>query len=192
MKLQETIQRRLEGLELRELAEDYRREAAVLIPIFERGGEPHFLLTLRTEEVKSHKGQVSFPGGMRQDGESFSETALRETFEEVGIASENIELLGRFHEYLSITHYRVVPFVGYLKCPFSTTPHAMEVAEIFSVPFGIFGGPSNLRVEKMKRFGRVMDVYFYRYGAREIWGLTACIIRDFLAEMDLLGSCAPQ
>ena len=153
------------------------------MPIFEKDGEPHFLLTLRTEEVETHKGQISFPGGMREGGENLEETALRETFEEVGIEANQMEVLGRFHDFLSITGYRVVPFAGYIDGPFTTNPQTREVAEILTVPFRIFLDPNRLRIQQMLRLGQMIDVYFYSYGTHEIWELTARIIHDFLAEL---------
>ncbi len=153
------------------------------MPIFETEGEPHLLLTRRTEEVQTHKGQISFPGGRCQEGESSVTAALRETREEVGIGEHEIEILGRFHDYLSSTGYRVVPFAGYLGGPFTPVPEAREVAEILLVPFQAFLDPEKFRVEQMIRQGRTVDAYFYSYGKHEIWGLTARIIKDFLEEL---------
>ncbi len=158
----------------------------MLVPIFEEAGEPHFLLTLRTDAVATHKGQISFPGGMRDGDESLEETALRETREEIGIAGDRVELLGRFHDYLSITHWRVAPFAGYLEQPLHAAPQTGEVAEILKVPFAVFRDPARLRIRQMDRLGSLVDVYFYDYGNRQIWGLTAHIIKDFLEELRLL------
>lgn len=183
MELKELIRAKLARLSPRALEGGYHGEAAVLMPVFEEEGRPHFLLTLRTEEVRTHKGQISFPGGMRNGNEDLVETALRETQEEVGIAREQIEILGRFHDYLAITEYRVVPYAGMVRQPFSAVPQRSEVAEILKVPFDLFADPTRLRTERMFRSGRVVDVYFYRYGKREIWGLTARIIKDFIDEL---------
>lgn len=155
------------------------------MPTFEEDGKPYFLLTRRTEEVKTHKGQISFPGGMRHGSESLKQTALRETCEEVGIMQEQIEVLGRFHDYLAITDYRVVPFVGYVRQPFSAIPQTGEVAEILKVPLDLFLDRSRLRMEQMCRLGKPVDVYYYSYGPHEIWGLTARIIKDFIEELRL-------
>jgi 8-oxo-dGTP pyrophosphatase MutT (NUDIX family) len=178
--LRRQIQNLFTRLEPRRLDAGYLREAAVLMPIFERDAIPFFLLTRRTEEVSTHKGQISFPGGMRHDGESLDCTALRETFEEIGIHQAKIEILGRFHDYLSITRHLVAPFVGYIREDFATRPQATEVAEVLRVPFTIFEDPACLRTERMVRAGAMMNVYFYRYQSHEIWGLTAHIIKDFL------------
>jgi 8-oxo-dGTP pyrophosphatase MutT (NUDIX family) len=88
----------LRELQSRNLVDGFTREAAVLIPILSFNEEYHFLLTLRTEHVRTHKGHISFPGGMRQGDEELITTALRETFEEVGIAETSIEPLDRFHD----------------------------------------------------------------------------------------------
>src|SRR5512137_1207762 len=132
--MKDRIRERLAALTPRKLTNGFTREAAVLMPVFEWEHEYHFLLTRRTEEVETHKGQISFPGGMRHDGESLEGTALRETFEEVGIEEGRIEILGRFNEYLSSTNSRVAPFVGFLGAPFVPRPQESEVAEILYVP----------------------------------------------------------
>jgi len=105
MSLKEQIRSRLASLQLRALTTGYTREAAVLIPIFEKDGEPHFLLTLRTDKVETHKGQISFPGGMREAGESLEECLVREVGEELGIEIQVSELLTTVeHAY---THFRI-------------------------------------------------------------------------------------
>jgi 8-oxo-dGTP pyrophosphatase MutT (NUDIX family) len=180
-RIPERIRAKLAALTPRRLPGENLCEAAVLMLLFMQRGEPHFLLTRRTEEVQTHKGQISFPGGMRDGSEGLEQTALRETSEEVGIEPEQIEILGRFHEYLSSTDYRVTPFAGYIEGPFTTKPQTTEVAEILFVPFRIFLDPGRLRTEQMLYRGRMRDVYFYAYENHQIWGLTARIIRDFLA-----------
>ncbi len=135
MELQKQIQNLLSGFQPRRLPGGYRREAAVLMPAFELEGKPFFLLTRRTEEVSTHKGQISFPGGMRHEGESLEDAALRETFEEVGIDRGRVQILGRFHDYVSITGHLVAPFVAYIDGGFATHPQASEVAEVLHVPF---------------------------------------------------------
>jgi 8-oxo-dGTP pyrophosphatase MutT (NUDIX family) len=185
MKLHDQIRDRLAQLQTRRLTGGYIREAAVLMPIFEHEGSPNLLLTRRTEEVSTHKGQISFPGGMRHQGESLEQTALRETFEEVGLDPNQIEILGRFHDYISITGHLVAPFAGFIDGAFAPVPQTTEVAEVLSVPFAIFTDPSRLRTERMFRAGKMMDIYFYRYGAHEIWGLTASIIKDFFDDLKL-------
>jgi 8-oxo-dGTP pyrophosphatase MutT (NUDIX family) len=153
------------------------------MPVFERSDEPHFLLIRRTEQVPTHKGQIAFPGGGRQPGEPARDAALRETREEIGISEDAIEILGRWHDYVSSTGYRVVPFAGFLGEPIATRLDEREVAEVMEVPFAAFRDPSARRVERLFRGGEWADVPYVRFEGREIWGLTARIILDFLAEL---------
>jgi len=186
MNIKNHIRTCLAALESRSLTDGYTREAAVLMPIFKHNDEYRLLLTLRTHEVETHKGQISFPGGMREGNEDLLKTALRETFEEVGIEEERIEPLGKFHDYISVTGYRVSPFAGFIAEPFKTVPQMREVAEVLQVPFRIFLDPSLLRIET-KAWQNREDVYFYSFGTYQIWGLTARIIKDFFDMLKLRG-----
>ncbi|HSR68764.1 MAG TPA: CoA pyrophosphatase [Acidobacteriota bacterium] len=181
----ERIEERLTHLSPRRLALQDRPRAAVLMPVFQRAGQPHFLLTQRTETVATHKGQVSFPGGYREGGERLRRTALRETEEEVGIASEKVRLLGPFHEYMAVTDTLVRPYVGFLRDPWQAAPNPGEVARILEVPFHFFT-ENPPRSQRYRRQGRSRRVYFWDWqDDTQIWGLTAAIIKDFL---DCLGS----
>ena len=122
---------------------------------------------------------------MRENGETLVNTALRETFEEVGIHPDRVEILGRFHDYISITQYRVTPFAGFVRSPFTINPQVTEVAEVLRVPFGIFLDPGRLRTERRIVMGREEDVYYYSHGTYQVWGLTARIIKDFLEILNL-------
>jgi 8-oxo-dGTP pyrophosphatase MutT (NUDIX family) len=185
MEMKDHIRNCLAALKPRGLTNGYTREAAVLMPVLEWEHKYHFLLTQRTEEVQTHKGQISFPGGMREGNEDLMKTALRETFEEVGIREEKIEILGRFHDYISITGYRVTPFAGYISEPFTVSPQVSEVAAVLQVPFRIFLDPARLRIEKRTIRNKESEVYYYSYGTHQVWGLTALIIKDFLDALDL-------
>jgi 8-oxo-dGTP pyrophosphatase MutT (NUDIX family) len=183
--MKELIRNYLAGLQPRILTDGFSRDAAVLMPLFEWEHEPHFLLTRRTEEVQTHKGQISFPGGMREGTEELVTTALRETFEEVGIEEERIEILGRFDDYMSITGFRVTPFAGFIQGSFTTRPQIREVAEVLQVPVRIFMDPTRLRIEKNMYSHQEPNVVYYTYGTHQIWGLTARIIKDFLEGLKL-------
>ena len=185
MEIKEHIRNSLAALKPRRLTNGFTREAAVLMPVIKWENDHHFLLTRRTEEVQTHKGQISFPGGMRENEEPLVETALRETFEEVGIPEDRIEILGRFDDYISITNYRVTPFAGFISQPYTLNPQASEVAEVLRVPFRIFQDPSRLRIERRTFMDGEEDVYYYSHGNQEVWGLTARIIRDFLDVLNL-------
>ena len=167
-------------------ADGFTRQAAVLMPFFEQDGELCLLLTRRTDEVETHKGQISFPGGMREEGETLEQTAIRETFEETGIAADRIEILGRFRDYISITDVRVTPFAAMLRQPFAVTPQAHEVAEVLRVPLSLFLDPERLLVKKDFIIeGRIAGDYSWLYGTHRIWGLTALIIHDFFEAIQL-------
>ena len=165
----------------RRLNPENKGRAAVLIPIFQDDRDLYFLLTLRTDKVETHKNQISFPGGVRdpEDGE-LVQTALRESWEEVGLAAGKVTILGEFDEYYSVTDLIVTPYVGWLESLSDLTPNPDEVQEILQVPWTIFRNDNLLRIEMRKRFEREMKIYFYRFGEQEVWGLTAQIIRDFL------------
>jgi 8-oxo-dGTP pyrophosphatase MutT (NUDIX family) len=155
--------------------------AAVLMAILENADGPAFLLTERTHEVETHKGQISFPGGVMEPGdESLSLTALRETWEEVGLPRERVEILGEFDEYLSITDLIVTPFVARINVVEPLSPNPREVAEILEVPFSDFEEKNLMRKEMRPRGEHLEPVYFYDCHGKIVWGLTARIIRDFL------------
>ena len=155
--------------------------SAVLIPIFYKNGEPHLLLTLRTETVASHKGQISFPGGTREKGDrDLLATALRETFEEVGIRPEDVEVLGELDDLLAVTNFVVTPFVGVFPYPYDFRVSYDEIAELIEIPLSFFIDPRNRRAEERLYRGRKATVYFYDYGKYTVWGVTARILKGFV------------
>lgn len=172
---------RLQSHTPRRLDVEHSGRAAVLIPILPQGEEFAFLLTQRTDQVETHKGQISFPGGLREDSDqNLLQTALRETWEEIGLARQAIHILGEFDEYLSITGLIVTPFAAWIGEPLHLAPNPDEVDEILKVPFSIFQDSRTLRVETRMRLGVERKIYFYDFQGKEVWGLTAQIIRDFL------------
>ena len=178
--LKKRIRQKLENWSPRSLEEHHSAEAAVLMTIFQRDGEPYFLLTQRTQEVATHKGQISFPGGLREDTDSsLRETALREMEEEVGIPADFVEVLGRFNQYMAVTNYRVTPFVAFLREGFSVSLNPREVKRILEVPLRFFYQAKPTE-EIHHRFGRPVTLYFYNYEGDVIWGLTAAMIKDLI------------
>ncbi len=155
--------------------------AGVLIPLFERGGKVHILLTLRTNTVASHKGQISFPGGGFEPADSgIRETALRETYEEVGIVPSSVEILGELDDVMAVSNHVVTPVVGVIPFPYRYKISTEEIAEVFEAPLDFFIDTSNCRIETRPYRGKQVPVYFYQYGRHNVWGLTAFIIREFL------------
>ena len=178
--LKRDIRQRLSDSPPRILTKNYAGEAAVLICIFLREGEPYFLLTQRSQQVATHKGQISFPGGVRDQGDAtLCETALRETEEEVGITADWVEILGQFDEYRSKTNLLVTPFVGFLREGFTVSPYPREVERILEIPLDFFS-QATPREEARQRHGKEVTLYFYDYESDIVWGLTAAIIRDLM------------
>ncbi|MBM4161718.1 MAG: CoA pyrophosphatase [Ignavibacteria bacterium] len=180
------------GLEhIRQFFASYRRteihnpaltRAGVLVLLFMKDAELHFLLTKRTEDVEHHKGQISFPGGvMDEDDGSIVETALRECREEIGLLPDAVQILGLFDDYETPSRFAVTPVVAYVPALPKLKPNKQEVADVLEVPISLFLDKANERIEQRKRYGEIFDVYFYRYRDHDVWGATAAIIRSFLS-----------
>ncbi len=157
------------------------REAAVLIPLFSRGGVPQVVFTKRTESLRNHAGQISFPGGARDESDPTPlHTALRETHEELGIPPPQVEVLGLLDEIPTITQFRVVPFVGVIPPHFDYLANPAEIEEIIEVPIAHLLKPEIHRMQKQEVLGREREIDFYEYGRHIIWGATARILRNLL------------
>ena len=157
--------------------------AAVLVPIVRRGAAPTVLFTRRTDHLKSHSGQISFPGGRIEADDATPEAAaLRETREEIGLAESGIEILGRLNTRETGTGYRVFPVVGMVDPPLALAPDENEVAEIFEAPLAFLLDPANRRFETRVRDNVERRFYAIPYRAHFIWGLTARILVN-LAEV---------
>ncbi len=174
------IVEKLAGRKKRSINFPEYKKSAVLILFMEKDGLPHVIMTLRTDKVSTHKGQVSFPGGgYDSTDKDFLETALRETMEEVGIPPEEIEVLGEFDEYISIMGYHVYVHVGAINRAHEYVVCRDEIDEMLEVPFSIFYNEEYSKCEKITHNGREFDVFYYDFGTTTIWGMTARIITDF-------------
>ena len=148
--------------------------AAVLIPLIAHAGEITVLFTQRTTRLKSHSGQVSFPGGRAEPGDASAEfTALRETEEEIGLAPARVELLGRLPDYRTRTGFRVTPVIGVVTPPLELKPDPREVDEVFEVPLGFLLDERNRQRRTREFQGQTVGYYVFEYGSRTIWGATA-------------------
>ena len=137
------------------------RKAAVLIPFFYKNDTPHLLFTKRTETVEHHKGQISFPGGMHDAGDAdLLETALRETWEEMGIRTEDVTILGRTDNFLTNTHFLVTPYVGYFPYPYAFNINPDEIAHIIEVPLDLLLRPDVFELRKWEREGVVWNIHY--------------------------------
>lgn len=156
------------------------RDAAVLIPVVDHGPgeEATVLLTKRTETLRSHSGQVAFPGGRIDPTDASPEgAALRETFEEVGLPSSVIDVVGRMPDYLAGSGYRIAPVLGILRPPLALNVNPDEVDAVFEVPLGFLMNAANHTRESRIWQERERFYYTMPYGDRFIWGVTAGIIR---------------
>ena len=156
------------------------RCAAVLIPLLWHENEWHVLYTRRTDKVESHKGQVSFPGGACDEGETTPEqTALREADEEIGLNPSDVKVLGRLTTLITITYFRVTPVVGVVKWPTVFRVGEHEVARVFTIPLGWLANPSN-RWEFERQGGKRGLIAYHPYDGELLWGATARMTVDFL------------
>ena len=169
-----------------ELTEETRLKcAAVLIPLVWYDEEWHLLFTRRTDTVESHKGQVSFPGGGCDEGETTPEqTALREADEEIGLNPDDVHVLGRLSNLITITYFRVTPVVGVVKWPSVFRVGEHEVARIFTIPLMWLANPSNRWQFEMPGRSRSLIAY-HPYDGELLWGATARMTVDFLNVLGL-------
>lgn len=156
--------------------------SAVLVPIFCKEGEYHLLFTRRTEKVKYHKGQISFPGGARHKSDrTILDTALRETAEEIGLKEDAVEVVGKLDDVVTATsNYLVSPFVGFIPYPYDFKIQEFEVQEIIEVPISALLDKSCLSRKKEIAGGQEVSEFSYQYRDRVIWGATARILNQFL------------
>lgn len=151
--------------------------AAVLVPLVERSQELTVLLTLRTDHLRDHAGQISFPGGHIESGDgSPEEAALRETEEEIGLTRAQIDIIGRLDDYDTRTGFAVTPVVGMVSPPLGLRLDASEVAETFEVPLSFVLDPANHERHRKKLGGRMRTFHVILYESRYIWGATAGIL----------------
>ncbi|QSX77296.1 CoA pyrophosphatase [Lysobacter solisilvae] len=155
-------------------------EAAVLVGLIDRPDGVQVLLTRRTDDLRNHAGQVSFPGG-RVEASDFdaTATALRETFEEVGVAPVQVEPMGLLDPLVTISGFRVLPVVAIVDPAYVARPDPSEVAEVFEVPLAFLLDPGNLQRHEIEHRGRARTVLEFRWPAQRIWGVTAAILLNF-------------
>ncbi|WP_425456723.1 CoA pyrophosphatase [Denitrobaculum tricleocarpae] len=148
--------------------------AAVLVPIVERAEGLTVLLTKRTAHLHDHAGQVSFPGGRVDPGDSGPvSTALRETEEEIGLARHHVRLIGQLDTYVTRTGFEISPLVGLIAPPFELRPDDFEVAEVFEVPLGFILDPASQKRQSRMFKGALRHFYVFPYDDYYIWGATA-------------------
>jgi 8-oxo-dGTP pyrophosphatase MutT (NUDIX family) len=164
--------------------------AAVLIPLVWWKDEWHLVFTRRTEAVENHKGQVSFPGGGCELGESTPEqTALREAGEEIGLDPRDVHLLGKLNDVLTITRYRVTPVVGVMPWPYQIRPEPAEVERVFTIPLDWLADAANWEERSVTPPGSARAfqvIYYHPYDGEILWGATARMTHNFLSVLGLI------
>lgn len=162
--------------------ESRRSKAGVLIPVFEETGSAHLILTRRSSSLRNHAGEIAFPGGKVEPGESVESAALRETWEEIGLAPEKMSLLGQLlSASTSSSSFNLVAFVATTAKPDSYIIDRDEVDEVFSLPISHLCKESVYSVESWPtRNGEWRNMHFFDLGDDLIWGATARILFEFL------------
>ena len=169
--LRESLRRTLRSRTPRRLAPGVSTQAAVLVLLFEKDGEAHVWLVRRPTSMRSHAGQVAFPGGKNDPSDgSLLVTALRETEEELGIDRTGVDVLGALDDTLTITGFTITPWVGWLAAGTKVRPNPSEVARAFSAPLRSFLAPPS---GDPPWRGWTVE-------GELVWGATAAIVADFM------------
>ena len=156
-------------------------EAAVLVPLFFKNEQAHILFTRRTDLVEHHKGQVSFPGGKRDETDTdLLTTALRESEEEVGLQAKDITILGQTDIFLTNTHYLVTPYIGFFPYPYEFKISTDEISHLIEVPLLHLLQDSHFEIKPWKKGDETWMVHFYYYKDEIIWGVTGFLLSNFL------------
>lgn len=159
------------------------KQSAVLVPLITRPHTfPDVLFTLRSENLRSHRGQISFPGGRVDEGEEPIQAALRELFEETGVLQSAVQVLGTLTPvYIPPSNSAVIPVVGIIQRPEDYTISEAEVREIFDVPLLTFMNPESLLSEPKAMYGTTVNVPHWRiHPDVMLWGATAMILNELV------------
>jgi 8-oxo-dGTP pyrophosphatase MutT (NUDIX family) len=155
--------------------------AAVLVPLFKKGEDCHLLFTKRSDQVKYHKGEISFPGGVVDEEDlELINTALREADEEIGLKKSDVQILGILDDIVTITEFIVTPIVGLFPYPYPFKVSEVEIAELIEVPLSSLLRVKSFSEKEIIRGGQKEIVYAYQYEKHIIWGATARILKQFL------------
>jgi 8-oxo-dGTP pyrophosphatase MutT (NUDIX family) len=162
------------------------RKGSVLLLLYSHQGELHLVLTRRRDDMNSHAGQVSFPGGRQEVGETLQEAALRETYEEVGVLPTAVTILGELTTiWIPPSDFQVHPFVGWVddqRRP-SFLPAENEVAELLEVPLSHLLNPTNCKEGTIERQNYRLTVPYFDVEGHMVWGATAVMLSEFLERL---------
>ena len=170
--------------EPREVGQATLPRAAVLIPLYRREGEWHVILTKRSETVKHHKGEISFPGGSMDDTDpDLIFTALRESHEEIGLSEQHVKIIGRVDDIVTISRFHVSVYIGAIDpevSPYVWQPQSSEVDKVLEIPLGHLMDSANRVEVPRQRNGQLLIMEGFRFGEYIVWGATARMLRNFL------------
>ena len=175
------IEKALQNYKKKRIVDKNLKPAAVLVPLFYHEGQYHVLFTKRSNEVNDHKGQVSFPGGAYEPADSrLIQTALREAEEEIGLRTEDVEILGELDDGITTSGYIISPFVSFIPYPYPFKTDRKEVEEILLVPLLVLMDEINFREDYYPTEYKSGPGYVYEYEGHIIWGATARILKQFI------------
>jgi 8-oxo-dGTP pyrophosphatase MutT (NUDIX family) len=155
--------------------DDEPHQAAVLVAVTDRP-EPGLILTVRREHLRTHAGQVAFPGGRIDPGEDAPAAALREAFEELALNPALVRIIGTADPYRTVTGYGVTPVIGVIPPDLELQPNPAEVADWFEAPLDFVLDPANQRQMTAEFRGRARQYYQIDWEGRQIWGATAAML----------------
>lgn len=161
------------------------RQAAVLVALYVDAGELWTLLTRRSEELPDHQGRIAFPGGGLASGEQPWDAALRGAHEETGLEPGAVLRLGTLDEIETASGDRIVPCVGAVPSPVSTSSDGGEVEEVFPVPISVFANPRAIEERVVSIGGSHRTIRVYHVGSRSVGGLAAVILQYLLERLGL-------
>ena len=160
------------------------KEAGVLLPIVRQFDGIYLVLTKRAAHLSNHPGQISFPGGKRENKDTnIDATALREAQEEIGLKAEVVEVLGRLPAHETVTGFQITPIIGWIDRNWTAVADPNEVTEIFQVPLSYITNIKNFQIQDRIWNGRKRNYYTVPYGPYYIWGATACILYNFAMKL---------
>lgn len=161
-------------------------QSAVLVPLCERDGELYVLFTERSKHLRNHAGEISFPGGRREEEDAtLLQTALRETHEEVGLALKCVQVYGALASLPTYSGFEITAFVAEFDASRELIADPGEIHSIFEAPLSALRDPARHRIESREYHGRAYPLHFYDFEGHIIWGATGLLLHTLLEFLEL-------